>query len=71
MATIKGITGQKLLVDIQTGSIVIWHHICMTGEFNYKVEDKELIKFDMSKINALDEDIESTYEKQALELWNQ
>ena len=32
-----------------------------------QVEDNEIIKFDMSKINAVDEDIESTYDKQALE----
>jgi hypothetical protein len=54
------------LSHIQNGSAVVWHHICMTGEFNYKAEAKELIKFDMSKISALDDDLESTYEKQGL-----
>jgi hypothetical protein len=56
----------SLLSHIQNGSAVVWHHICMTGEFNYKAEAKELIKFDMSKISALDDDLELTYEKQGL-----
>ena len=39
-------------------------------EFMLKYNTKELIKFDMSETNDLDDDLESTYDKKVLDLLN-